>query len=51
VDKEALAAFLADKLARYKIPRVYRFCDALPRTPTGKLQKFLLRDADNGSRA
>ena len=41
---EQLSEFLADKLARYKIPRVYRFAtQSLPRTPTGKLQKFLLR--------
>lgn len=41
---EQLSDFLADKLARYKIPRIYRFAtQSLPRTPTGKLQKFLLR--------
>lgn len=43
VDGEGLSAFLADKLARYKVPRVFQFSEALPRTPTGKLQKFLLR--------
>jgi feruloyl-CoA synthase len=42
-DPAQLAGFLSDKLARYKIPRVFRLRDALPRTPTGKLQKFLLR--------
>ena len=43
-DEESLINFLADKLARYKIPRVYHFAgQSLPRTPTGKLQKFLLR--------
>jgi len=42
---EALAAYLAPRLARYKIPREFAFADALPRTPTGKLQKYLLRGA------
>ena len=42
-DAEALKAFLADKLARYKIPRDYVCVDTLPRTPSGKLQKHLLR--------
>jgi feruloyl-CoA synthase len=40
---EAITAYLADKLAKYKIPREYVFAESLPRTPTGKLQKFLLR--------
>ena len=40
---EALQQFLADRLARYKIPREFVFAASLPRTPTGKLQKFLLR--------
>ncbi|MBI1905790.1 MAG: AMP-binding protein [Rhodocyclales bacterium] len=45
IDGEALAGFLADKLARYKIPRDYVFADTLPRTPTGKLKKYVLRSA------
>src|SRR2546427_13310016 len=42
-EAEALQQFLADRLARYKIPREFVFAASLPRTPTGKLQKFLLR--------
>jgi 2-aminobenzoate-CoA ligase len=30
-------------IAPYKYPRAIEFCDALPRTPTGKLQRFVLR--------
>ena len=30
-------------LAAYKVPRAVRFVDALPRTPTGKLRRFVLR--------
>jgi long-chain acyl-CoA synthetase len=40
-------------LARYKAPRSIDFVDALPRTPTGKLYKRLIREpywADRGKR-
>ncbi|MGR8007579.1 AMP-binding protein [Streptomyces hypolithicus] len=44
---EATAALLRDfvkaELAPYKCPRDIVFLDALPRTPTGKLQRFRLR--------
>ncbi|MCX6550349.1 MAG: long-chain fatty acid--CoA ligase, partial [Acidobacteria bacterium] len=40
---EELAAFLAQKLAKYKIPRRWLFVDALPRTPYGKVVKGDLR--------
>ena len=40
---EKLREYLGDKLAKYKIPREWVFNDTLPRTPTGKLQKFMLR--------
>jgi feruloyl-CoA synthase len=40
---ESLREYLGDKLAKYKIPRDWVFAATLPRTPTGKLQKFLLR--------
>lgn len=32
-------------LAKYKIPRVYKFMDRLPRTPSGKLKKHEIRAA------
>ena len=41
---EKLIAFLEDKIARYKLPEFLRLLEALPRTPTGKVQKGLLRD-------
>jgi len=31
-------------IAPYKYPRAIEFVDSLPKTPTGKLQRFLLRD-------
>ncbi|MEV6834697.1 AMP-binding protein [Streptomyces sp. NPDC051133] len=42
-DPEALRAFLTSELAPYKCPREFVFLDALPRTATGKLQRFRLR--------
>ena len=46
---EMIASYLTDKLARYKIPRQYRFADSLPHTPSGKVMKFKLRDTYQGS--
>jgi fatty-acyl-CoA synthase len=39
-----LAAFLGDRLARYKIPREFVFVGALPRTPYGKVVKRELKE-------
>ncbi|PRH76030.1 2-aminobenzoate-CoA ligase [Streptomyces solincola] len=48
---EALRAFTAARLAPYKCPRRIEFLDALPRTATGKLQRFRLRGATGKGRA
>jgi 2-aminobenzoate-CoA ligase len=42
-DADALRAFVKAELAPYKCPREIVFLDALPRTATGKLQRFRLR--------
>ncbi|WP_053851759.1 AMP-binding protein [Streptomyces sp. NRRL B-24085] len=42
-DAEALRTFVKGELAPYKCPREIVFLDALPRTATGKLQRFRLR--------
>jgi 2-aminobenzoate-CoA ligase len=42
-DAESLRAFVKSELAPYKCPREIVFLDALPRTATGKLQRFRLR--------
>jgi fatty-acyl-CoA synthase len=39
----SLADFLAGRLAKYKLPREFRFVDALPRTAYGKVVKGELR--------
>lgn len=36
--------FMKDKLAKFKIPREVFLRDSLPVTPTGKIQKYLLRN-------
>lgn len=43
-DADFIKGYLADKLAKYKIPRVFHIVEALPHTPTGKVMKFQLRD-------
>jgi 2-aminobenzoate-CoA ligase len=41
--RETLQEFVKQTIAPYKYPRAVRFLDALPRTETGKLQRFRLR--------
>ena len=36
--------FVKRELAPYKYPREIEFIEALPRTDTGKVQRFVLRD-------
>ncbi|WP_158080904.1 AMP-binding protein [Pelomonas sp. KK5] len=40
----ALLRHLIDRMPRYMVPRYIEFTDELPRTPTGKVQKKLLRE-------
>lgn len=44
LDEEAVIRFCGENLAGYKKPRVVKFVDELPRTPSQKVQKFLLRE-------
>ncbi len=43
VTEDEIISFTKTKLAGYKCPKRVEFRDLLPRTATGKLQKFLLR--------
>lgn len=43
LDAEAVIAHCKARLAGYKVPRHVRFLDALPRTPSGKVEKHKLR--------
>ena len=38
-----LQSFVKSEIAPYKYPRSIEFLDELPRTPTGKVQRFVLR--------
>jgi 2-aminobenzoate-CoA ligase len=41
---KTLQDFVKSQIAPYKYPRLIEFADALPRTATGKLQRFRLRE-------
>ena len=44
VTADDLVAYCRDEIAHYKCPTSIEFRDELPRTATGKLQKFVLRE-------
>ncbi|MEA5516844.1 long-chain fatty acid--CoA ligase [Nodularia sp. UHCC 0506] len=41
-----MIAFCSQKLATYKIPRAMKFVDSIPKNPTGKILKNLLREQE-----
>jgi fatty-acyl-CoA synthase len=43
VPEEELIAFVRDRIAHYKAPRGITFVTELPKTATGKIQKYVLR--------
>ncbi len=45
-EAELEAHCLASSLARFKRPREYRFVDSLPKSPSGKILRRLLRDQE-----
>ncbi|HEY6132691.1 MAG TPA: benzoate-CoA ligase family protein [Rubrivivax sp.] len=45
VSADELKAFVKDRLAPYKYPRLIEFIAELPKTATGKIQRFKLREA------
>ena len=46
VSEAELIAYLQEHIARFKVPGTIEFVDHLPRTSTGKLQKFELREKE-----
>lgn len=44
VTQDDIRTFCTDQLARFKIPGVVKFVDALPRTASGKILRRVLRD-------
>jgi fatty-acyl-CoA synthase len=43
--EDEIRAFCKGQIAHYKIPRYIRFVESFPTTVTGKIQKFVIRDA------
>ena len=48
VDEAELKSFVKDRLAPYKYPRAIEFIAELPKTGTGKIQRFRLREMERG---
>ena len=46
VTEDELKAFVKDRLAPYKYPRLIEFVADLPKTATGKIQRFRLRERE-----
>ena len=46
--EDELKAFVKDRLAPYKYPRFIEFVNDLPKTATGKIQRFRLREQEIG---
>ncbi len=46
VSDTELKAFVKERLAPYKYPRSFEFVDELPKTATGKIQRFRLRERE-----
>ena len=43
-----IQGFVKRDIAPFKYPRAIEFLDALPRNPSGKVQRYLLRDDERG---
>lgn len=43
IDADGLATYCRERLASYKVPRIWRFVSNFPQTASGKIQKFVLR--------
>ena len=46
-----LQTYVKGAIAPYKYPRSIAFCDALPKTASGKLQRYLLKDPNYGQKS
>jgi fatty-acyl-CoA synthase len=45
-DAEGISAWCRERMAAYKIPRLFRFVEALPKSPTGKVAWRLLQERE-----
>ena len=48
IDFKALLEFCAERLPHYMVPRYFEIAPELPRTPSAKVQKHILRERGNG---
>jgi acyl-CoA synthetase (AMP-forming)/AMP-acid ligase II len=48
VTAEELQAFASERLAKFQVPRLWEFRDALPKTPTQRVEKYKLRAEHGG---
>jgi fatty-acyl-CoA synthase len=46
IDGDAIIAWCRGKIAHHKIPEIVRIVESFPMTVTGKIQKFVMRDAE-----
>ncbi len=46
IDAKGLKDFCRGQIARYKIPRYFRFVDGFPMTISGKVQKYKMRETE-----
>jgi benzoate-CoA ligase len=44
--EDEVKAFVKERLAPYKYPRLIEFLPELPKTATGKIQRFKLREKE-----
>jgi crotonobetaine/carnitine-CoA ligase len=44
LDHEEFIRFIEPRMAYFMVPRYIDLIDALPKTPTGKIQKFVLKE-------
>jgi benzoate-CoA ligase len=51
VQEEEIKAFVKERLAPYKYPRQIEFVNELPKTATGKIQRFKLRELESSRAA
>ena len=50
VDFAELVAYLAERLPHFMVPRYYELVDGLPKTPSMRVQKHVLRERGNSER-
>jgi acyl-CoA synthetase (AMP-forming)/AMP-acid ligase II len=48
VTADELRAFAAERLAKFQVPRLWEFRDALPKTPSQRVEKYKLRQEHGG---